>query len=58
MAASAGSAETGVQGPLASGERKPSVPPHRVLLGVRCVGFHVDPGVVVGGNRVLSGTVA
>lgn len=30
---------------------------YRLLLGVRWTGFHVDPGVVVGGSRVLSGTV-
>jgi hypothetical protein len=29
---------------------------YRLLSGVRCVGFHVAPGVVVGGSRVLSGT--
>lgn len=32
--------------------------PFRLLSGVRRVGFHVAPGVLVGGRRVLSGTVA
>jgi hypothetical protein len=30
---------------------------YRLLLGVRWTGFHVEPGTVVGGSRVLSGTV-
>ncbi len=32
--------------------------PYRLLSGVRSIGFHVFPGAVVGGSRVLSGTVA
>lgn len=30
---------------------------YRLLSGVRSIGFHVDPAEVVGGSRVLSGTV-
>ncbi len=32
--------------------------PYRLLSGVRFLGVHVDPGEVVGGRRVLSGTAA